>query len=79
MLKPLSQNVDVVKVVKVVKRVPGLGRRYVLNVDVGKLADLRRNVGKMLTCLAKISLTACGRRMFIEIKNAVCLGSECHM
>ena len=30
---------------------------------------MRRNVGKMLTCLAKISLPACGRRCVLELKK----------
>ena len=29
---------------------------------------MRLNVGKMLTCLAKISLPACGRHMFLSSK-----------
>ena len=36
---------------------------------------MRLNVGKMLTCLAKISLPACGRRCVLELRNAV-LGGQ---
>ena len=36
---------------------------------------MRLNVGKMLTCLAKISLPACGRRCVLELKKAV-LGGQ---
>ena len=35
----------------------------------------RLNVGKMLTCLAKISLPACGRHCVLELRNAV-LGGQ---
>ena len=36
---------------------------------------MRRNVGNMLKCLAKISLPACGRRCVLELKKAV-LGGQ---
>ena len=39
------------------------------------MGDLRRNVGKMLKCLAKISLPACGWRCVLELKKAV-LGGQ---